>query len=125
MYIKAMVNSLNPLDIKPVDKPGKLIKADETHDRDANGQQSFSGDEKEHPPMTDEQFEKALQSLRMLPSIKENKWSVSSEVIESERFAVIKDNLGTVIRKITEKELWTLKNVDKDSPKGHLFKRTA
>lgn len=125
MYIKSMVNSINPLDVKSVEKPNRTIKSDETHDRDANGQQTFGDQQNEKPPMSDEQFEKALEVLRNLPATKEHKWTVSAEFEDGEKFAVVKDNLGTVIRRIPEKDLWTLREVDKESPKGHLLKRTA
>ena len=125
MYIKSMVNSINPLDVKSVEKAPKTIKFEESHDRDANGQQSFDQKENERPPMSEEQFEKALQSLRSLGATKEHKWTVEAHQDENGRAAVIKDNLGNIIRVIPEKELWSLKDTDKDSPKGHLLKRTA
>lgn len=125
MYIKSMVNSINPLDVKSVEKSNRTIKADESHDRDANGQQTFGDHQEERPPMSDEQFEKALEVLRNLSATKEHRWTVSVEIDDGLRFAIVKDNLGNTIRRIPEKDLWTLKDVDKESPKGHLLKRTA
>lgn len=111
--------------VKPVPKTERAIKSDQTHDRDPNGQQAFpQNQENQHGPMSDEQFNKALEHLKSLPAFKEHKWTVESEVQDDQtKIAIIKDNLGNLIRRIPEKELWTLP--DEDNPKGQLFKKTA
>jgi hypothetical protein len=75
--------------------------------------------------MSDEQIQKAIAHLKQLPVVKENKWSVQLFVAEDgARFVILKDNLGTLIRRIPEIELWSLP-LESPEPKGHLFKRTA
>jgi uncharacterized FlaG/YvyC family protein len=98
-----------------------------TNERDANGQQMFGGEQNEkHPPMSDEQIEKAMEQLRLLPALKEHKWTVHLEISqENKKYVVIKDNLGQLIRRIPELELWTLKDEPAQSTKGHLLKKTA
>ena len=98
------------------------IKSDESHDRDPNGQQQ--NQEQKHGSMSDEQIQQALEHLRDLAAVKENKWTVELSVEAKGKFVLIKDNLGTVIRKIPEAELWTLPMFDPRA-KGNLLKRTA
>lgn len=123
MNIKGLVNIPSP-DLRPVEKIDRTIKSDETHDRDANGQQAFSQNQQQHrEPMTEEQLEKALDHLRNLPGVKEHKWTVELELASNGRFVLIKDNLGTVIRRIPELDLWTLET--DIQPTGHLLKKVA
>ena len=62
MDIKQALNSILPLQLRAKNKVEKSIKSDSTTDRDANGQQSFGGGQ-QHPPMSDEQFKKAMKHL--------------------------------------------------------------
>src|SRR5690606_12700428 len=98
-------------------------QSDSTHDRDANGQQAYQQQEQQREPMSEEQLEKAMEHLRNLPSMKEHKWTVHLENENEVRFVVVKDNLGTVIRRIPELELWTLPA--DNSSRGQLLKRSA
>lgn len=110
--------------VRPIEKIERGIKSDASHDRDANGQQSFDQDQEKHGPMSDEQLQKAVLHLQQLPAVKEHKWTVELLIENSKKFILIKDNLGTPIRKIPELELWTLPLTDETS-KGHLLKKTA
>lgn len=123
MNIKGLIGNIIPTEVRGVSRAERTIKSDETHDRDANGQQASGEQQEQHEPMSDEQLEKALAHLRNLPSFKEHKWTVQLETNDSLRFAVVKDNLGTVIRRIPELELWTLPS-DNDS-RGQLLKKSA
>ncbi len=125
MNIKGMISNILPNnDVRSVERVGKSIKSDETHDRDANGQEAFSGQNQEQrEPMSDEQLEKAMEHLRNLSAMKEHKWTVHLEILPEGRFVFVKDNLGTVIRRIPELDLWTLPS--DDSPRGQLLKRSA
>jgi len=123
MNIKGLIGNIIPTEVRGISRAERTIKSDETHDRDANGQQASGDQQEQHEPMTDEQLEKALAHLRNLPSFKEHKWTVQLETQDSSRFAVVKDNLGTVIRRIPEMELWTLPS-DNDS-RGQLLKKSA
>lgn len=125
MNIKGFIPNILPdTKVRSVETIGKTIKSDETHDRDANGHESYSQNPQEqHEPMSEEQLERAMEHLRNLPAMKEHKWTVTLEVSEAGRHVVVKDNLGTVIRRIPELELWTLPS--DDSPRGQLLKRSA
>jgi uncharacterized FlaG/YvyC family protein len=127
MNIKGFISNIIPNnDVRSVETIGKTIKSDTTHDRDANGQESYQqqgqGDQ-QRPPMTDEQLEKAMEHLRKLPATKEHKWTIELETKDDLRSVVVKDNLGTIIRRIPEIDLWTLPS--DDSPRGQLLKRSA
>lgn len=125
MNIKGLIPNILPQEVKAIDRAGRAIQSDSTHDRDANGQESYSQQQQEHKePMNEEQLEKAMEHLRSLSSFKEHRWTVELEGGEKgSRFVLVKDNLGTLIRRIPELELWTLPS--DDSPRGQLLKRSA
>lgn len=125
MNIKGLIPNILPSAVKPIDRTGRAIQSDLTHDRDGNGQESYSQQKQdEKPPMTEEQLEKAMEHLRALPSFKEHRWTVELDLSDNgARFVLVKDNLGTLIRRIPELELWTLPSGD--SPRGQLLKRSA
>lgn len=113
--------------IRPAEKVETTsIHSDKTNDRDANGQQTFDqGSQERKPPMSEEQLQKAVAHLASLPTVKEHRWTVHLAAGEnSEKVVVIKDNLGNVIRKIPEAELWSLP-IDEPTTKGHLLKKSA
>ncbi|WP_374077651.1 flagellar protein FlaG [Bdellovibrio bacteriovorus] len=125
MNIKGLISNILPdTKVRSVENIGKTIKSDETHDRDANGQETYSqNQEQQREPMSDEQLERAMEHLRNLPAMKEHKWTVELAEDSGNRFVIVKDNLGTVIRRIPELELWSLPS--DNSPRGQLLKRSA
>lgn len=125
MDIKRLFNFPTVNSVRQPNKNERVAKFDNTDERDANGQESFQRQkEKHHEPMTEEQLEKALAELRALPAVKEHNWKVSLEIEDGKRFVSIKDNMGNLIRRIPEVELWTLDH-SVEKAKGQLFKRTA
>lgn len=125
MNIKGFIsNILTDTKVRNVETVGRSIASDQTNDRDANGQEGYSQQQNpQHPPMSDEQLENSMEHLRNLAIFKENKWTVNLEKSEHGIFVIVQDNLGTLIRKIPEAELWTLPS--DDSPRGQLLKRSA
>ncbi|MBX3041662.1 MAG: hypothetical protein KF789_13230 [Bdellovibrionaceae bacterium] len=126
MNIKGLLGPQVMPQIRPTEKVDTAIHSDKTQDRDANGQQMYERNQQEKkPPMSDEQFQKALAHLAALPAVLEHKWRVMAAVEEDgSRAVLIKDNLGTLIRKIPEAELWSLP-LDEPTSKGHLLKKSA
>lgn len=111
--------------IRATEKVDRTIRQDSAHERDANGQQAWQ-DQQQQGPMSDEQFEKALEHLRQLTAVKDNNWSVTVEKSDGKRTVLIKDAYGNLIRRIPEAELWSLPlDQSSSSPKGQLLKRTA
>lgn len=124
MNVKSVLpnTAINPP--KPVDRLERAIKSDMTHDRDANGQQTFDQNQKQHEPMTDEQLKMALEHLKNLPFVKEHNWAIELVQEERRRFVLVKGHQGEIIRKFPEADLWTLP-VDLDDKKGQLLKKSA
>lgn len=108
---------------RPVSRVERTIKSDESHDRDANGQQQFEQKDQQHRPMSEEQLKEAVSALEALPAFKEHKWTVEVVIENGAKFVLVKDNLGSVIRMIPELELWTLP-MDSFS-KGQIFSKSA
>jgi uncharacterized FlaG/YvyC family protein len=124
MNIKGLISNIIPNTDPRVDRTERMIKSDSSHDRDANGQQAFEDQrDKKHDPMTEDQLEKAMDHLRNLPATKEHKWTVSLDDSSGGRFVLVTDNLGTLIRRIPEADLWTLPS--DNSPRGQLLKKSA
>lgn len=125
MNIKGLIPNIQINELRPIDRTGRAIQSDSTHDRDANGQESYNQQNNQHKePMTDEQLKKAMEHLLSLPSFKEHHWTVDLVVDnKGDRFVLVQDNLGTLIRRIPESDLWSLPT--DDSPKGQLLKRSA
>lgn len=124
MNIKSVLpnNVISP--VKTVDKVDRMIKSDIAHDRDGNGQQTYDQNKKHHEPMTDDQIKMALEHLKNLPFVKEHKWVIQLLLENEKRYVLVLGNLGEVIRKIPEADLWTLP-LDLEDKKGQLLKKTA
>ena len=124
MNIKSVLpnNVISP--VKTVDKVDRMIKSDIAHDRDGNGQQAYDQNKKHHEPMTDDQIKMALEHLKNLPFVKEHKWVIQLLIENEKRYVLVLGNLGEVIRKIPEADLWTLP-LDLEDKKGQLLKKTA
>ena len=107
---------------KPVEKS---IKADESHDRDANGQALFQRQVKKEK-MTHEQAEKAVHLLNEKPFMKDMSWVATLVEENTYFFAEVKNLTGELIRRISESGLWEiLDQVSSDPHKGNLLKRVA
>lgn len=119
--------NLNQSQVNPVNKVDQAIKSDMAHDRDANGRQDPNDKKQDQKPkkMTAEEFERALKHLRTLAVVQEHKWVIEVEQTPEHKFVLVKDNLGTVIRRIPELDLWTLNLSDEVVGKGHLLHKAA
>ena len=125
MNIKGLTG-ITTNEIKNSLKVDRTIKSDSSHDRDANGQQSYQQSKRDNRDrMSDEKFEESITYLKSLPAFIEHKWSVHVQNDSSnDRFVIVKDNMGNVIRCIPEYELWTLPS-DQHDQKGQLLKKSA
>lgn len=124
MDLKGIGKPINPLPVVNRERVERSISSEKTSDREGNGQASYGSHEQQHPPMTEEQFQQALEHLRNLPAVKDNHLEVIAEIREDKRIVILKEPNGKVIRRIMENELWTLQGV-KDSEKGQLLRRSA
>ncbi len=125
MDIRNVLGSLIPVNTVKKDPTEKIIKSDSTTERDANGQMPFGdGGEQQHPPMSEEQFKKAMEHLASHQAVKENNLIVEALTIDGRKFVLIKEPGGKIVRRIPEVELWSLLKVQ-DNEKGQLLRKTA
>jgi uncharacterized FlaG/YvyC family protein len=125
MDIKGALNQLIPIQSRTKEPVQKAIKSDSTADRDANGQQSFGGQQQQQrEPMTDEELQKALEHLRSLSAVKDHQLLVELTVSAGHRFVLLKEANGKVIRRIPEAELWSLQIMQEDK-KGQILNKSA
>ena len=129
MNIKGLINpNLISNGVKPSDgiqKNERVIKSDNTNERDANGQEFYSKNKKKQR-MTKEQFDRALALLNQKNFMVEMKWR-AYEVIENDFFyAEVKSEDGTVIRRMSEFDMWEMfEDKSVDETKGQLLKKSA
>lgn len=105
----------------------RSIKSENTEERDANGQQFYDKQKKRRTRMTTEQFQRAIFILNEKPWMLEMSWK-AYELIEPElAYAEVRDAAGTIIRRISEYDLWELFEEVRpgEEKKGQLLKKTA
>ena len=101
------------------------IKSEASQERDANGQEFYQKQQKKEK-MNAEQFAKALSILKEKSFMKEMNWLATAYEENGLKYAWVKDQSGTTIRKIAEFDLWELFDSTSQIPnKGQLLKRTA
>ncbi len=128
------MNIKNLIGFTPVSTPTpkvsgieRPIKSSESSaEKDANGQQFYSKQKQKKNKMSDEQFEKAILLLKEKQFIKDMNWLV--EIFEENgfRYAWVKDQAGSSIRRIAEYDLWEMFDSTQQIPnKGQLLKKIA
>ncbi|MFZ3228568.1 MAG: hypothetical protein WA160_00060 [Pseudobdellovibrio sp.] len=128
MNIKNLLG-INAIGVPSVGKASavtKPIRSENTQDRDANGQEAYTKQQKKKEKMTDEQFAKALGILKEKPFIKDMNWIVLAHEENGLKYAWVQDLAGATIRKISELDLWEVFDNSHDIPnKGQLLKKVA
>ncbi|PWU21569.1 MAG: hypothetical protein C5B49_02435 [Bdellovibrio sp.] len=124
MDVRNVLGSILPVNLFRKDPVERAIKSDSATDRDANGQMPQGEAQDRHPPMSEEQFKKAMEHLRGHSIIREHNLTVEGVQVEDRNFVLIKEPDGRIVRRITEQELWSLLSVG-DNEKGQLLRRTA
>lgn len=123
MDLKGVVRTLNPVEVQKNAPVDRTIKSEGSHDRDGNGQMP-SGGGQQHPPMSDEQFQKAIEHLKAHAVVKEHNLEVVIKDQNGQKIIYIQEQSGKVLRRIFEEELWSLITA-KDNEKGQLLSRAA
>lgn len=120
----AIINTLPSVQQQP---ETKTIKSENTHDRDANGQQQYQKQQKKKEKMNREQAEKAIANLNAKHFMIDMKWVAVLVEDEGRFYAEVKDQEANLIRKIAEADLWEVFETpaNEASQKGNLLKRTA
>jgi hypothetical protein len=126
MDVKSAINSILPPQAKPINPVDRTIKSENAEERDGNGQEQYSRQQQDRDSMSEEEFQKALETLKSFPAIKEHNLQIEVITQESSRFVLLKEASGKLVRKISEAELWTLPQFrDGEKPKGQLLRKTA
>lgn len=124
MNVKGLFGNMITPGIRSTERTERTLRSDSTHDRDPNGQQAPPDQQEQKEPMTEEEFERAVQYLKTLPAVIEHKWKVEVAKADDKKFVLVRDNLGSIIRKIPENELRNLPT-DQVEKKGHLLNKAA
>ncbi len=124
MDLKGIGKPIGPLPVINRERVERSISSEKSNDREGNGQAAMNGEGEQRPPMSEEEFQMALEHLRNLQVVKENHLEVVEFISEGKRIVIIREPSGKVIRRIQENELWTLQAV-KYSEKGQLLRRSA
>jgi len=127
MDIKGALNQALPISLRQRERGlERVTKSDKSTDRDGNGQTTYDDNSKrqQQEPMTDEQFEKALEHLRGLSVVREQNLTVEMVFQGQRKVVLIKESDGKVLRRIFEPELATLQVVG-GTEKGQLLSKTA
>ncbi len=123
MNIRGLITNILP--VQKTDG-ARAIKSEITSDRDGNGQmQQGEKDQTPDREMTQAEFEKAISKVEAFPGLKEKGFTVEGELSGSKRFVIVKDSEGAVVRRIPERDLWSLFDGPPDSAKGNLLSKTA
>lgn len=124
MDLKGIGKPIGPPPVQHRERVERSISSEKTLDREGNGQAAYGDGGQQHPPMSDEQFKKALEHLRSLQVVKDNQLEAVEVTAKGKRFIVLREPSGKVIRRIPESELWTLQTV-KENEKGQLLSKSA
>lgn len=120
MNIRSISGVQSPLqEVAKVERV-KDVKLDSSHaDRDADGRREQGESEKKRQ-FTDAEFQEALEHIQALPGFKSHALSLKVEERDSQRVVLILDPAGVVVRRLLEKDLWSL-IADKEKGKGQFF----
>lgn len=117
------IKSLGPQFVRPSTAAKATEKTrttmQESTDRDADGRQ----DQGQEPPkrhLKDEEFQEALQILKEMPGVKQSNLIVRVESREDHRVILIEDIKGTVVRRLSEADLWAVTR-DKSKTTGQIY----
>ncbi len=122
MNIKSILSNTAAVERTQTTETAKEVKSENSSkDRDADGRRQHEEEpSKEH--LTEEELQIAIKALEGLDGVKKNNLTV--ELVQSGeiRVAVVKDILGNVIRRIPERDLWTLTQ-DSSVKTGQLYNK--
>lgn len=129
MNIKGLIgaNQINngPSAADGVQKKERVIKSENTEERDGNGQELYSKQQKKKK-MSKEQFQTALEILNKKTFMTDMKWTAYEVQEGNFLFAEVRSESGEVIRRMSEFDLWEVfEDHSVDENKGQLLKKTA
>ncbi len=124
MDIKGLNKIHNPFLTNKVGKIEKGIVTDNATEREGNGQAATGGDSGQHEPMSEEEFQCALEHLKKHSIFKEHNLEIQITLNGNKRIVILLEPSGKILRRITETELRTLQ-LSKENEKGQLLSKSA
>lgn len=127
MDIKRLLNLNLFTPVKAQSRVNQVNQNDKSQDRDANGQEQYQQQPKEeNREMSEAEFNEAVEAFKQLPAVIEHNWKITTAIENSKKVLILKDNLGNLIRKIPDYDLWDIKKSSSHTNiKGTLLKKTA
>lgn len=105
MNIRSLSNNITPITSTTVKEANATIKSHDTTERDADGRDAQSNQQRE---CTDEEIEKILKNLKEHPGIIANNLSVELTTQNEIRVILIKDHEGQIVRRVVDKDFYQL-----------------
>ena len=93
--------------IKSVELKKRSSTAESSADRDANGQQQNSHEEKSRD-LTPEELKKIVEHLQSLAGVKDNSWQVKLEQKDRTYVIYIQDYAGKIIRRFNYEDIFQI-----------------
>lgn len=122
MNIKSLANIFTPTPVTRRNQVARGVKAEESSDRDANGQQA-GGDSAEKRKLSAEEIALAVKHLKELSGVRDHHLQVVVREQNGLSIVFIEDLQGKVIRRIPEWELIPLL-LARENATGQLLNRT-
>ncbi len=122
MNIKSLANIFTPTPVTRRNQVARGVKAEESSDRDANGQQA-GGDSAEKRKLSAEEIALAVKHLKELSGVRDHHLQVVVREQNGLSIVFIEDLQGKVIRRIPEWELIPLLSA-RENATGQLLNRT-
>ena len=120
MNLKLM-NPISATAVDSVKKPEATRMQSSSEDRDADGRRERPA-HPEKSALNDQEFDDAVKALGATPGLKANGLEVKVEVENDVRLIFIVAPDGTVVRRLTEGQLWAATR-DKDRATGNMLNK--
>lgn len=105
MNIRSLSNVITPVASTPIKEANAAIKSHDTTERDADGRDAQTNQQRD---CTDEEIEKILKDLKEHPGIVANNLSVEMITQNDVKVILIKSQDGQIVRRVIEKEFYQL-----------------
>lgn len=105
MNIRSLSHIITPISSSAIKEAQQSLRSHDTAERDADGREHQSSAQR---PVSEEELEKILKSLRENAGIIANNLSVELEVQNEVRVLLIKSPDGHIVRRVSEKDFYQL-----------------
>lgn len=123
MNIRGLTPQIAAIDSRLRAEAKDKVRLENSPERDANGRQESTGDEKKRH-LTEDEFQQALQALKDNPHIASSLLTVHVEAQGESRVVLIKDATGQVVRRLSEADLWLVTR-EAERPTGKILDKAG